>query len=597
MRAKKLIGIAMAMTLFASAAGCGSSSAPAADTAPQGNEAQQEAAESPADKAQDGAAAAENEGGEAAEGGAAEAATEPAAETASGSDEASGSLSAGIPQLQYTTEYIYDADESGKYDETLCEGRIETIMLTDESKAAFPELDGALTGFISDRVKEASDARTEYSGSNKEYRESITADETDPFIYSAWVYYENYVRRLDSKCLSLLTCLDTYAGGAHGYAGYTSMNLDVATGDEIPLSDVISDESGFTEALTKTLITNYEEDAFFLSESDTDLKSMMERYVKNTVHPDQATPDEYGTVGHFEWTLDTEGLTVMFNAYDIAAYAYGTITALIPYSSGLINDAYVPADDCSIMTRIPKYMNVYADTNSDGAVESYTFYDIADEQNAGDSDGLVVTGKNGDKKVEDYFSGYDVYLVRAEGSHFILADLHGMSDWHHICTFKLEDGNVADAVTIDADAMGGYFDEAADEYYNICPTNSKALLLGNRMDLLSTYDGYKTYMIGADGNATSNDPFYSIKASYVLTSVKPIDCELVDEAGSTQGKETVPEGSNYSFVRTDGSSFVDMKLDDGRMVRIALEKDTENWGYKIGGVNAEDLFEMLYYAS
>ena len=117
------------------------------------------------------------------------------------------------------------------------------------------------------------------------------------------------------------------------------------------------------------------------------------------------------------------------------------------------------------------------------------------------------------------------------------------------------------------------------------------------MDLLSTYEGYKTYIIGADGSAISNDPFYSIKVSYVLTSVKPIDCELVDEAGSTQGKETVPEGSNYSFVRTDGSSFVDMKLDDGRMVRIALEKDTENWGYKIGGVNAEDLFEMLYYAS
>ena len=102
MRAKKLIGIAMAMTLFASAAGCGSSSAPAADTAPQGNEAQQEAAEAPADQAKDGAAATENAAGETAAGETAEGeSAEGAAETASESqDTTSGSFAASLSMFR-----------------------------------------------------------------------------------------------------------------------------------------------------------------------------------------------------------------------------------------------------------------------------------------------------------------------------------------------------------------------------------------------------------------------------------------------------------------------------------------------------------------
>ncbi len=593
MKRKKLIGIALAMSLIVSSTACGSSSAPEADTASQEKEAQE------AEKESAGASGDEAEEETASEESADDAAGEDA-EGASQADNASdsqetASSSVDIPEFMYTTEYIYDTDDSDRFDQTLCEGRIETIMLTEASKQAYPELDSAFSGFINDRVKEARDLRTDYSDSNKEYRDSISADETDPFIYSAWVYLENYVRRVDSKCLSLLSSLDTFAGGAHGYQGFTSINFDVATGKEIPLSDVVGDEQGFTDAIVKALIDGYGEDSFFY-DGYSSLADMIAVNVKNTMHPDQAVADEDGSAAHFEWTLDAEGLTVLFNAYDIAAYAMGTITTMIPYSSGLINADYIPADDCSIITGLPKYMTVYTDTNGDGATESYDFWDIADEYNAGDSDGFVVRGANGEKKVEDYFSGFKAYLVRAEGSHFIMTDLQGMSDWHNISTFKLEDGNVGDAVTIDADAPGGYYDEAAGEYYNICATNSKAIYLGKRFDILSTYEGYKTFSVKADGNVDSDNPYYNISVEYVLTSVKPIDCEIVDMAGNVQGKETIPEGTHFTFVRTDGESTVDLKIDDGRIVRIALEKDTENWGYMIDGVNAEEFFEQLYFA-
>lgn len=47
-------------------------------------------------------------------------------------------------------------------------------------------------------------------------------------------------------------------------------------------------------------------------------------------------------------------------------------------------------------------------------------------------------------------------------------------------------------------------------------------------------------------------------------------------------------------IRTDNSTFVDCRLDDGRLVRLKFSQT--DYPSQIDGVNVEDLFEGLVYA-
>ncbi len=579
--------VAVALALVLSATACGQSSTPAA---PDDGGAKEQVQQEQTSQEQSGAKAeSENEKKEDAAG--------DSAETAAESSEAAAE-EVDAPKIYRSSDYIYEADDTGKFDQTLCEGRIEKLSLDNESTTAFPGLARNFSEYIHGWETTANERKTEYTSDNREYRSTITEDETDPFLYSATVTLEQYVRRLDSKCLSILTGLDTYAGGAHGYTEFDSANFDVASGKNIALSEVIPDKQKFCETLLDALNKRYGEDAFFANDGGEGLKAQIQRYADNTYDPDNAVADEYGYVAKLKWTLDADGVTVYFNAYDIAAYAYGTITALIPYTSGLIDQAFVPSEDCSIITQQPEYMTFLTDTNGDEVIEEYNLWTEQDDDNYQDSKAFTVSYGDGEKsqRVETYFFQHRDYLVRAQGNHFIMVDCAGYSDWHEMYTFILNNGDIGQAVTLDVDDQGSFHDEVTDAYMDCCLTDSKRMELANRFDLLSTYNSNKTYYMTADGSLGTDDEYYISDVAPTITSVKPIECEIVDEDGNVTGKETIPEGSSFKIFRTDGVSRVDTRLSDGRIARFELEKDEENWGYKIGGVNAEELFEMLFYA-
>ncbi len=588
----KLIGTALAVTLIAGVAGCSSTntSAPAAQSQDSAASEQDTQKEADAGSASKDEQQAENAGGQEEPGKESDqTATEDTA-----ADKGGASLKA--PAVFRKSEYIFENDESGKYDQCLCEGRITSLTMDDDCKAAFPALYESFTGYFDTKESEANSRKTEFTNDNIEYRAGITPEETDPMIYTASVELDHAVRRLDEKYLSVLTTFYTFSGGAHGYTEFGSLNLDVATGRDLSLMDIVPDRKAFTDYLVKSLLDTYGKDAFFASETEGGFESQIQNYVDNTFDPEKPVEDENGYAGYFVWTLDADGVTVFFNAYDIAPYAYGTITAMIPYSTGLIDSAYVPADDCSIITELTKYMTVFADTDKDGVAEAYECTNIPDEMNEGDSKAFEVSGEKGKVTLDTYFYGFVPYLVRAQGKHFLLVDLSEMNDYQEMYTFSLDNGEVGKEVILDANSSTGYYDYEQDVYYSACLTDSAAMRLSSRMDILSTYSAGKTYHMNEDGSAVSDDKYYIINSGITLKSVKDIEGESIDDEGNSLGSITIPSGSEFSFVRTDAESCVDFKLGDGSMVRIAVEKDEENWGYKIGGVNAEELFEMLYYA-
>ena len=59
-------------------------------------------------------------------------------------------------------------------------------------------------------------------------------------------------------------------------------------------------------------------------------------------------------------------------------------------------------------------------------------------------------------------------------------------------------------------------------------------------------------------------------------------------------KEELPAGTEFYFIRTDGASYVDARLTDGRECRIMVE--FEDYTQTINGVDQWECFDNLLYA-
>ncbi|MBR5240193.1 MAG: DUF3298 domain-containing protein [Clostridia bacterium] len=112
-----------------------------------------------------------------------------------------------------------------------------------------------------------------------------------------------YLQRADSRILSFLEQNDIYSGGMHPNHYYNTYNFDSVTGEEILLTDVITDMDILPELLSEKLIENYPDVVFFEEE----LPEYFAEY----------EPTDY------RWTLDYQGLTVWFSPYEVASYADG----------------------------------------------------------------------------------------------------------------------------------------------------------------------------------------------------------------------------------------------------------------------------------
>ena len=77
-----------------------------------------------------------------------------------------------------------------------------------------------------------------------------------------------------------------------------------------------------------------------------------------------------------------------------------------------------------------------------------------------------------------------------------------------------------------------------------------------------------------------------------LTTLVSLEVEIVPEFEP----ETLPEGENLWFLRTDGHSYVDMRMEDGRECRIDVEDGPEGWERYVNGMPETDCFDGLLYA-
>lgn len=388
---------------------------------------------------------------------------------------------------------------------------------------------------------------------------------------------EMYITRADDKALSAVTTNYWYSGGAHGMSGFSAVNFDTQTGRKLAIEDVIAD----TNALPNVLATEMLEQYPHLATTVQDMWSMsLEDYLASYLTPeevDDITPE-------FTWTLDYEGVTFYFGAYEIGSYADGNQVVVLTYNEypELFNKEYFTSVTQDYAVRIAPFWygeEGFTDINSDGVMDVINVDgDYAAEFEMYSSLNVTVNGNT--YRHEAYYYELTSYLVKANGNTYVYVERVGNSDFRTVSVFKITESSVEYVGDVD----GGIVDL----------NNSADFGLTKRFDMLSTFWCIAKCYVGDDGMPVEKAGAYEIMGEGTITSTVEITAELVDENGNLLGEsKAFPAGTIYDFERTDGMTYVDMLTNDGSRCRLYT---TNQWPPTVNGMDAQNCFEMLGFA-
>ncbi len=212
--------------------------------------------------------------------------------------------------LMKRTRYFADGDQSGP----LFVSHWTSVDFTDRA-GIYGDIATALAENTRKEMLNADAARAEMTSDAAQERASRKADGGTfygPFERTRDIF----VRRADSRVVSLLELGSSYTGGVHGSYGSGGTNFDARTGKHLALSDVCPDKEGLIAAIIAQMGFDYP-DASFMQNGSTLMQDMVRQMV---------------TDGSIPWTLDARGISFYFNPYLIASYAEGIFTTTILFS-------------------------------------------------------------------------------------------------------------------------------------------------------------------------------------------------------------------------------------------------------------------------
>lgn len=388
---------------------------------------------------------------------------------------------------------------------------------------------------------------------------------------------EMYITRADDKALSAVTNNYWYSGGAHGMSGYSAVNFDTQTGKKLEVEDVISNTAALPNALATEMLEQYPH----LATTTQDMWSMsLEDYLASYLTPEEVndiTPE-------FTWTLGYEGVTFYFGAYEIGSYADGHQVVVLTYNEypELFNAEYFTSVTQDYAVRIAPFWygeEGFTDLNGDGILDMVSVGgNYAEEFEQYSSFNVTVNGNT--YSHEAYFYELTSYLVKANGNTYVYVERLGDSDFRTVSVFKITESSVE------------YVGDADGSLINL--NNSADFGLTKRFDMLSTFYAIAKCYVGADGMPVEKAGTYEILGEGVITSTVEITAELVDENGNLLGEsKTFPAGTEFTFDKTDGMTYVDMNTSEGPMCRLYT---SNQWPPTVNGMDAQNCFEMLGFA-
>lgn len=204
-----------------------------------------------------------------------------------------------------------------------------------------------------------------------------------------------YIIRSDEYVLSVLTYSYDITVEASLYYSFASGNYDVSAGELIALHEIVKDQAYFRSALKENLENLYPDARF---------RGLDQYFADLETGGDPA-------LDSLCWQLGYDGVTVIFNPYELAPYSEGAFVVTLPFSrySGVFSSEYQMVPESYIIPLKEDMAKMY-DISHDDIPDAITIDDITIGE-AGDSSCLnvVINEKTYTEDIPN--RGCDAYMI------------------------------------------------------------------------------------------------------------------------------------------------------------------------------------------
>ena len=496
-----------------------------------------------------------------------------AAETETAADEVVAAES--IRPLNIETTGSYETLETG--DERWDWINYEVPSLDAEAAGTYPALNSALETYaksLTDTMKQ--DGEDIVSGL-KEY-------ETEEALFSE---AKLTIQRADSALVSLLCQRGSYMGGAHPNMWYETASFSPETGEKVDIQSVVNDPDALPALLAEEVEKVIDKEQLIVDS--------VEDVVKDEMDPAQEDYD-------LKYTLGYDGITFWFSPYELAAYAAGPVVIKLPFSEypDLVRAEFMETPE-----------NYFIPVNETEQVllpsgDAYFSWYLGEGEDYEDRDLHLVTSSEwhlnlaeGDKDMLAASSETDVpftiqtfepsaYIMQVDGKTMFVMEAAMMDDYSELHLYDLTDPGAPTELPV----IARYFGKGQ-------PTDPKRVYLSHGVDILSTYTAGRYFSFKADGTAEPLSDWDDIilfnPDAYNITLKQDTELPAVDEKTLEAGAPvSLAAGTHLTFIRTDSENTVDMKTDDGTVVRITQEG--EEWPRTVNGIPIDELFDGMMFA-
>lgn len=451
-----------------------------------------------------------------------------------------------------------------KYDST--SGKVSAKVdyawpkLTAAAKKKSPDLNRFLERYEAALIKQMN---TDFSELAEKASESRAADSDERKITRTMLPV-----RSDTAVFSAVTLA---SGGIEDPSAIEieAVNIDPGTGKEIELSEVID-----TEGLADQLMEAY--DAEYPDGPITDLEKLLAGYSESD----------------YIWAVSEEGINFYFA--DDAESDLVTVQISRKDEPDLFTDSFAGVPKSGSVPVRAGVQNAF-DIKNDGSTDLLRV--------TGDNNSITVE-MNGRSAVGRLSSGEIIpVLVRtADERYYIYVHADGDEEYDQLAVFDVNGEIPVFLGTMSQMGFPKYYHDDGTRR-TVLPCDPEGFLLESDFDLMSSYSASCLYATGSDGMPEAKDIWYYLNgddyagSNIELTALMKFAADSIDPETDETAEEgiIIQKGTTLKIYRTDGKSIVDLKTEDGGIVRVDIDT-SGGWPHTIDGTAVQKLFDGIIIA-